>query len=225
MTAVYIGGDDLFLVGAWDAVLDAAFRVQEALGQASGENPSVTVSAGFVVADPRFPLYHLARLAGEAEELAKESGRDSIVLFYDGHGGRAFRWAEARRWAEKLVLPFLGELGFWDGQKRRLVPAVSRGLLHRIAEAGRRYRERGRYDFGSLYYALARAREELERRGSREEARARRRRAWEAFSAAVAETAGLAAAPVFLTWVDLLSRGGDDYAATGTAAGAAGRSG
>jgi len=67
----YAGGDDVFVVGAWDAVPELALRIRTALALFAGGNPSVTLSAGIALADIKFPLYQAARLAGEAEHDAK----------------------------------------------------------------------------------------------------------------------------------------------------------
>jgi CRISPR-associated protein Csm1 len=67
----YSGGDDLFVVGAWDALPEFARRVRSSLAQYACGNPAITLSAGMAIADKGFPLYQAARQAGEAEEQAK----------------------------------------------------------------------------------------------------------------------------------------------------------
>jgi CRISPR-associated protein Csm1 len=92
--AMYSGGDDLFIVGAWDALPHLAHEVRQAFSQFAAENPRVTLSAGISLATERFPLYQAARQAGRAEEHAKDFERDG------GH--------------DKDALAFLGQVVGWE---------------------------------------------------------------------------------------------------------------
>lgn len=81
VSLVYSGGDDLFLIGAWDEAVEIAFDIQESFKKFTGKN--LSLSGGLVVQDEHFPLYQMARLAGEAEDMAKDNKRDSLTLFYN----------------------------------------------------------------------------------------------------------------------------------------------
>jgi len=88
----YAGGDDVFVVGAWDAVAAFALRIRNALADYAGHNPSVTLSAGIALADVKFPLYQAARLAGEAEDDAKlfnKEAKDAVSFL-----GEVMSWAD-----------------------------------------------------------------------------------------------------------------------------------
>ncbi|SHK45437.1 type III-A CRISPR-associated protein Cas10/Csm1 [Rhodothermus profundi] len=78
---VYAGGDDLFAVGSWVRVLRFARSVQAKLCAYSGNNPSVTVSAGLSIHKEHFPITVAAETAGEEEEHAKNAGKNRIALF------------------------------------------------------------------------------------------------------------------------------------------------
>jgi hypothetical protein len=84
LAVVYSGGDDLFLVGAWDQVIDqvidVAFAISKLFSDYVGGNPNVTLSAGIVIADYRLALQKLAALAGEEEKRAKAQGRSRFSL-------------------------------------------------------------------------------------------------------------------------------------------------
>lgn len=104
---VYAGGDDLFIVGAWNNVAELAFDVDSAFRRYTCHNPDITLSAGVTIHPPKSPIYQMARLSGRAEEAAKENvyfctechhkasecelrtregqcnRKDSIALFYD----------------------------------------------------------------------------------------------------------------------------------------------
>jgi CRISPR-associated protein Csm1 len=81
---VYSGGDDLFLVGAWDEVLAAALDIRRAFYLYTGG--ALTLSAGFAVFDPGYPISRMAAEAAALEKAAKEhlySGgmKNSLSLF------------------------------------------------------------------------------------------------------------------------------------------------
>ncbi len=67
----YAGGDDLFVVGSWDALPGFAHRVRQEFTRYAVENPSVTLSGGISIHPEKFPLYRAAEEAGEAEYQAK----------------------------------------------------------------------------------------------------------------------------------------------------------
>ena len=72
--AVYAGGDDLFLIGPWNYLLLAALDIAQ-LWQEYTQNPGLTLSGGFVLAQPHEPVPRLAEMAGEAEERAKKANK------------------------------------------------------------------------------------------------------------------------------------------------------
>ena len=77
---VYAGGDDVFLVGAWNQVLEAAWRIREAFQCFTCG--ALTISCGFTLFDSHFPIRLAADQTAELEEKAKEQpGKDSIALF------------------------------------------------------------------------------------------------------------------------------------------------
>jgi len=81
---IYAGGDDLFVVGAWDRMPVLAERIQEDFRAYTGQNPYLTLSGGVTLEGRRFPLYRAAERAGEAEGGAKR------YIHPDGHGKDAF---------------------------------------------------------------------------------------------------------------------------------------
>ncbi|ERT07671.1 csm1 family CRISPR-associated protein [Lyngbya aestuarii BL J] len=86
---IYAGGDDLFISGTWNEVVEFSFDVYQAFRAYTGHNPDITLSGGISLADYKFPLYQAANESGEAEEKAKGNGRDSLGLF-----GEVFKWDE-----------------------------------------------------------------------------------------------------------------------------------
>ena len=86
---IYAGGDDLFISGAWNEIVEFAFDVYQCFRAYTGNNPDITISGGISIEDIKFPLYQAAKSSGEAEDKAKDNGRDSLGLF-----GQAFKWSE-----------------------------------------------------------------------------------------------------------------------------------
>ncbi len=86
---IYAGGDDLFVSGAWNEVVEFGFDVYQCFRAFTGKNPDITLSAGITIAEPKSPLYQAADTSGDAEKAAKGNGRDSLGLF-----GQVFKWDE-----------------------------------------------------------------------------------------------------------------------------------
>ena len=146
--SVYSGGDDLFLLGPWDVLLDFALDL-ERLYRLFTRHPRLTLSGGFLLVPPSLPVPELARLLGEAERRAKAEGRGRLFLF-----GQAVPWevlGDLRAWAEGLRQDLRAE-------------RVSRAQVYRWLLLWRRFSpledpgERMRYK-PLLAYALRRVRE------------------------------------------------------------------
>lgn len=80
---VYSGGDDLFLVGAWDDLMGFAVDLKRVFSVYT--NGKLTFSAGLGLYSSTYPISRMAEVTGELEELAKNSpGKNSIALFGSG---------------------------------------------------------------------------------------------------------------------------------------------
>lgn len=86
---IYAGGDDLFISGAWNEVVEFAFDIHQSFQAYTGNHPNITISGGISIDDAKFPLYQSAKSSGDAEGKAKANNRDSLGLF-----GEAFKWEE-----------------------------------------------------------------------------------------------------------------------------------
>jgi CRISPR-associated protein Csm1 len=90
---MYSGGDDLFVIGPWDAMLDLAQCLHDDFANYSCLNPNVTLSAGYVQVKPHYPVQRFTELVSDAEAAAKQGGRNRITVFgetvvwTDGAGG------------------------------------------------------------------------------------------------------------------------------------------
>lgn len=69
--SIYSGGDDLFFVGSWDAVVEFARRVRVDLTPYAAGHPGIHASAGIELVGGKYPLAQAAQDAGRAEDAAK----------------------------------------------------------------------------------------------------------------------------------------------------------
>lgn len=119
----YAGGDDLFLVGAWDALPAAAEGIQSAFREFACRNPAVTISAGIALFPSKFPIYQAAQVAHEALDAAKLHAS-------------VFALPEASA-TDKDAVNFLGVSLDWDSFRRvrerahRLAQWVEMGLVRK----------------------------------------------------------------------------------------------
>lgn len=146
---VFSGGDDCFLIGTWDKTIDAAIQiwqhfnfVQPELRRKIGLNEEITVSAGIVVCNPKFPLLRIADTVENALALAKEHGKNRVCIF-----GEVLQWPELEnaRGLAKILKKLID-----DGEPK--------ALLHRIRSSEIGFRSlqdravnKGKIDFPQVY--------------------------------------------------------------------------
>ena len=91
VSIIYAGGDDLFIIGAWDDVAELTFDINACFREFTCCNPDVHLSGGVTLHKPKFPLYQMARMAKDAEKAAKanewgervrKKEKESLSLFY-----------------------------------------------------------------------------------------------------------------------------------------------
>jgi CRISPR-associated protein Csm1 len=100
VSVIYAGGDDLFILGAWDEATELAFDIQRCFSLFTGETLNkekktvaggLGISGGLTLHQSKFPLYQMAKKSGEAEHVAKndkdnqndEIEKNRISLFFD----------------------------------------------------------------------------------------------------------------------------------------------
>lgn len=86
---VFAGGDDLFLVGPWNRIIEFAPVLQANFARFACGNPEITISVGITVDKPGVPVPTMAARAEEALEAAKDGGRNRLTLF-----GETVTWGE-----------------------------------------------------------------------------------------------------------------------------------
>lgn len=86
---IYAGGDDLFVSGSWNELVEFAFNIYQSFRVYTGHNRDITLSGGISINDVKYPLYQAADDSGESENKAKANDKDSLGLF-----GEVFKWDE-----------------------------------------------------------------------------------------------------------------------------------
>ena len=114
-TIVYSGGDDVFIVGAWDDVIGLAIDLSDSLKKYS--QGTLTISAGIGIFPKKFPVKAIARETGLLEEASKRvQDKNAVTLFKDIYdqdykhgfdcGEQTYKWDvfKSRVMGEKYVL-------------------------------------------------------------------------------------------------------------------------
>lgn len=79
----YSGGDDLFIVGSWNEIVELALDIREAFGRYT--QGRLTFSAGIGVYEAGYPISAIAEEVAGLEEAAKSRpGKNSVSIFPDG---------------------------------------------------------------------------------------------------------------------------------------------
>jgi CRISPR-associated protein Csm1 len=84
---IYSGGDDLFIVGRWNCIIDFAEDIQTHFAEWTCNNEEIGISGGITVVTPKFPISKAAELCEIDEKLAKNHKisesieKNAITLF------------------------------------------------------------------------------------------------------------------------------------------------
>lgn len=87
---VFSGGDDLCILGSWDAVMQFALDFQKELCKFTNNNPSVTISGGIALVNSKLPVRNIAEEAESLLDASKgKDGKNAITVF-----GTTVSWSE-----------------------------------------------------------------------------------------------------------------------------------
>ncbi|MCF6149116.1 MAG: type III-A CRISPR-associated protein Cas10/Csm1 [Candidatus Kuenenia sp.] len=78
---VFAGGDDLFLIGPWNKIIDFALFLKNSFENYVCGNKKITLSAGISVNKPGEPIPSISERAEDALKKSKGNERNSITLF------------------------------------------------------------------------------------------------------------------------------------------------
>lgn len=159
---VYSGGDDMFVVGAWNDMIGFAVDLYERFKEFTQE--ALTFSAGIGIYQPTYPISAMARECGELEELSKDApGKNSCTLFSEGH---TYSW-------NVLIKCVLGEKfvelrNYFSSQEDK-----GMGLLYRMVQLIRDKERENRLNIARFAYLLARLEPDPKRADAKETERYR----------------------------------------------------
>lgn len=88
---VFAGGDDLFLIGPWNKIIEFAGCLHDSFKEYVCNNKHITISAGIALHKPNDPVLSFAKTSEHALNKSKSGGRDSLTLF-----GATVKWDEFR---------------------------------------------------------------------------------------------------------------------------------
>jgi len=162
VSVIYAGGDDLFILGAWDETAELAFDIQRCFAHFTGgsldkEKQTVTggrgISGGLTLHQPKFPLYQMARKSGEAEHVAKQAkvqkncftpfllgldDQDKTYEFYNNKTIRVIDWNDAIFFDLLKNLVALTDKQFVGNQIDAVkLEGVSRGFIYKLFETAK----------------------------------------------------------------------------------------
>jgi len=195
---IYSGGDDLFILGAWDRMPELAAKIQAEFGRYTGGNPSLTISGAATLEGAKFPLYQAAERAGQAEDRAKAyrrpgNGTDKNAFHFLGLEVGWEEWDEVLHFREDIRIALAG--------------GASRSLLQILQDIHAQYehqRAKTKVELGPWIWRGAYALSRLAGRIPKENQQAREavtRLAQSCLRPSKIRFAGLAA-----RWVELLER-------------------
>lgn len=138
---IYAGGDDLFLVGAWDEVLEVAIDINRAFKQFT--NGKLTLSAGMTMFSPTYPISKMAEIAGLLVQMSKSrKDKNSIALFGMETNLKAngqleckhiYTWADFEMKVCKEKMNYLLARLSFDGDKFNKL-SVGKSLIYRLMD-------------------------------------------------------------------------------------------
>lgn len=138
---IYAGGDDLFLVGAWDEVLEVAIDINRAFKQFT--NGKLTLSAGMAMFSPTYPISKMAEIAGLLVQISKNrKDKNSIALFGMETNLKAngqleckhiYTWADFEMKVCKEKMNYLLARLSFDGDKFNKL-SVGKSLIYRLMD-------------------------------------------------------------------------------------------
>ncbi|MFZ6017311.1 MAG: type III-A CRISPR-associated protein Cas10/Csm1, partial [Nitrospirota bacterium] len=129
---IFSGGDDLFITGPWDEIIDFAHEMRKEFSRFTGYNPDLSFSSGILLAKPHEPISFCAEKAEEKLKASKHNkDKDRITLF-----DQTVSWSELNKILSeaKRVIEWL--------EKRP--PIISRGTAYNFrvyAEMSQKYEE------------------------------------------------------------------------------------
>ncbi len=119
LNIIYAGGDDLFVVGRWDKVIDFAERIHKEVEATFGKE-GITISGGMAIVDSKFPIAKAAEMAGNAEDAAKQFSAEKNAFCFLG---KTVSWKEEFDYVKSFQQQFVSLIENYG---------LSKGILHKL---------------------------------------------------------------------------------------------
>ena len=120
LNIIYAGGDDLFVVGRWNKVIDFAERIRQETNNRLGSD-GISISGGVAVVQPKFPISKAAELAGDAENTAKQFNNGEKNAFH--MLGKTVSWNKEFDYVKSFKQQLVSLIENYD---------LSKGILHKL---------------------------------------------------------------------------------------------
>lgn len=136
LNVIYAGGDDLFIVGRWDKVIDFAELIHQKTMEVFANESyvdifdpdkktcSISISGGVAIVKPKFPIAKAADMAGEAEDTAKSYRKEKNCF---NMFGRTVTWDEEFEYVKDFKNKFVEYISKYKEEY-----GFSKSLLHKI---------------------------------------------------------------------------------------------
>lgn len=161
VSIIYSGGDDIFIVGAWDQLLELAVDLRRAFVKYTCGK--LTFSAGLALFHSKFPISQMATITGRLEENAKSiEGKNSISLFGESEEAliehkHTYKWDdfENKVCGEKLGL--LEETWNYSGNPKELdkLP-IGKSMMYKLLTLLDPNINKTKFNLARFAYTLAR---------------------------------------------------------------------
>lgn len=123
LNIVYAGGDDIFVVGRWNKVIDFADDVRTQFASYCRDvlkDSTLTISGGIAIVNKKFPIAKAAEMAGKAEDAAKKyrKEKNTFNMF-----GESVSWESEFDYVKNYKNQFVSLISN---------SGLSRSILHKI---------------------------------------------------------------------------------------------
>lgn len=114
----YAGGDDLFIVGGWDRIVDLSNEINEEFSKYCGNNSYLHISGGISICKGKYPIGRAAENTGEIlNSIAKQGDKNSLAFI-----GQQIPW---KNWKDVKDMADIVVKGLEDKE-------ISRGFIYNL---------------------------------------------------------------------------------------------
>ena len=127
LAIVYSGGDDIFIVGSYNEIIEAAYDLRQTFKKYTQN--TLTISAGISIYKSGYPISRMAEETGKLENCSKNNpNKDSVTLFTDD-GESTFKWDDFKNNVIDEKLRFLES---YFERKKAFSPASGSSFLYNV---------------------------------------------------------------------------------------------